>query len=213
MRGESATLRNTSSRFPMRRTALLVLPLLLAACGSAPAPEAAGGTEVRTSLNGLMKLGKDYACTFSGTDEDGTETEGDVKVASNGQRMRGEFVITKKDGTVTRGNIIHDGERAYVWDGAEKRGMVMDIPESERDAGAAAAMPLGQDDAMGFRCEGWTPAKDSFAPPADIEFADLSAQMKAAMGTVGGFKSEQCAACARMPDAASKAQCEQAMEC
>jgi len=209
---------------------MLVSSVLLVSCKK-PAP-AGDTTEDNIAMNGtfmdLLKLGKDYTCTFDETDTNGN-TSGTVYVQSGGKNMRGEFMMNGGAKGPMEANVIRKGNMNYVWTSEMQQGMMMEIDPNQPTLFGKMNdkndISVKDGEPVDFDCKKWTPDADMFEPPSDIDFMDISAQMDAMMGNIKqanemmhgegmeGMDNMKCSACDQIPDAAAKAQCLQAMGC
>lgn len=196
----------------------------------------AGNPEkISTTLLELVKLGKNYQCSFTTDDPEAGSTEGAIYLAEQGKKLRANFytsVLTpdsKQQPTMTQAHVITDGEYSYFWSDDQKMGMKMKLDPSDTrifgqpQASAQASAPVSDDQNYDFDCKPWSPDTSFFTPPTDIEFTDFSQQMEqmkqmqqpSQNGDTSGAQptAANCSVCDQVPDASAKAQCREAMGC
>lgn len=177
---------------------------------------------LKLSLPELLKLGKNYVCTFDYVE---TETEskiqGNIYVASAGNKMNGAFVMTQPTGEVTNTYVLSDGTYSYMWSPVMAQGIKTkidpaatdmfstDTPDSTSDKSTATP---DLDMTVDFDCKSWKVDESKFIPPADVEFLDLSASMQQAQDQMDSTGADKCSLCAQLPDEA-KSQCMVSMGC
>ena len=188
----------------------------------------------RTSLSGLLALGKSQKCTFRSSAET-ADSSGVVYIS--GGKVRGDFDSTTKVGTnvsTVKSHMITDGDEIRVWSDGEEMGMLMKTAQAPSGAvdtqvQNTAPMPLDMNDSsVDYDCDMWVADASVFTPPSSVTFQSIDDMMKQAMpkggmmqieGSMGAgmdmeaMKAMQCSACDSAPDAESKAQCKQALQC
>jgi hypothetical protein len=139
------------------------------------------------TLAELQAQGKDLECQIVMEKEGGEKTEGTYFVS--GGSLRGDFMVPAPEfgGTVLSSMII-GGSSMYVWSkiGEETFGFRSDIT-NEKTKQVDTKEPVPLDAQVKYTCTSWTTVDGSvFVPPADVQFQDLNAVMKAGMeyGTV-----------------------------
>lgn len=132
----------------------------------------------------LLKRGQNLSCTFDRADQTGT-ISGTVYIASQGQRMRGDFKLTQPDATVIDSHMIRDGQYNYFWTDQLPQGTKIIISEEDiKKAEEQTSTPdtAGQqqvlDKDFNYRCRSWSVDTSMFNLPPDKEFVDLTAQLK-----------------------------------
>lgn len=164
------------------------------------------------TFRSLLALGQNLHCSFSYADE-GNTTDGEVFIA--GERMRGDFTVTSSEGVMNM-HTIRTGTTAYVW-GETPYGMMankFDLhADNEGDSGQESNEGVDLDQKVTYDCQRWSPDTSKFTPPSDVQFQDFSAHMDAMMDANTNVQGAQCGACAQIPDANARAQCEAALGC
>lgn len=213
--------------FAMRITPSLLLlssVLVLSACGSEPAATSETGASVEVegemamSMKDLVKLGKNYACTFDDTDEQGMRTAGTVYVQGE-TNFRGDFVMTEKGGKKYASHMITANKTSYMWSDEDSQGMMIKLDDDD-DVFADAEIEseddedisFDEDEEMKMNCKKWSPSGSTFMPPKNIEFVDFAAQMEGMMKMQGG-DSSQCGVCDMAGTEQEKAECRKALGC
>lgn len=218
-----------------RTLSLLSLSAVVALVACSPAPSTTGdqpmpaqdGENFNLTFTELMRLGKNYTCTFADTDEEGNRNSGTVYVESAGKNFSGTFTMQQKDGTVQDGNVISADGWTYIWSDDQAQGVKMQVEEKDSIFGDASDDQTGgmsDDQPQEFECSPWTVDRSMFTPPADKEFVDFGVMMQGMMqmngadaavnaGAGANVKATQCAACDHAPDASTKAQCRKALGC
>lgn len=176
------------------------------------------------SFNGtfvdLLKLGKDYTCTFDQEDEAGNKTSGEVFVASRGDKLRGDFNFVQPDGASYDGGMVRDGEYNYVWT-SQFGGFKSKVTEaddslfSSSDNDSTSTGGLSDDTDVDFDCKSWRVDESKFIPPSDIEFQDFSQEMQQieeAEDLLNDLEID-CSVCDSAPEGAARTQCLQALGC
>lgn len=178
----------------------------------------------------LIKMGKDYSCTYTSTTEDGENHGGTVYVAEQGTMFRGDFVSPDPEsGEPMTAHAIRNGETTYFWTDddstpgfmytqSEEDFLMMqkDIDQSSDEDGIN---PLESDDEVEFICKGWNPDSAIFTPPADKEFMDASAQMEVMNDQVGNMMDGDslpeldCSVCDQVPAGEARNQCLESFNC
>lgn len=159
--------------------------LLLRQPGGPATMMGGGGKEtVSSSFADLMKMGKDYQCTFTTTDETAGTTNGTVYVADQGANFSGTFLTQPTTGAQSETHMVRSGDYSYIWTTGQAQGYKMKIdPESEElfdggDDDKNEQIVIDENAAMDFNCEAWRPQASMFTVPSDIEFVDFSAQVE-----------------------------------
>jgi hypothetical protein len=170
-------------------------------------------TETGTSLTGtvsdLIKKGQNMTCTFNHTDVN-TSTSGTVYVASQGQRMRGDFVVNQPNQPAMNAHVIRDTQFGYFWSDELPQGTKIALTDEATTPEQASAQQDVLDEAIEYDCQSWSVDTSLFQPPANKEFIDISQQINSAAGAVP--PQAQCASCNQLQGPA-KDQCLQALGC
>ncbi len=185
---------------------------------------------VSGSLQELIKLGKNYTCSFNYSHEDGSATEGTVYISDSGQKVGGNFYTQFSAEQQAQGmknadaHIIRDPEYTYFWSAQEKTGMKMKTDPADDSlfkpgtADKSDQQALDDQAKYDFKCKKWSPDAAKFTPPSDIQFTDLSGMMPAATGPStspgadSGMKID-CSVCNQAPEGESRQSCIQALKC
>lgn len=198
---------------PLPTLALSAL-LLLAACGPSVTTDTQGET-MTMSMKDLAKLGKNYTCTFADVDDEGNRTEGTVYVEGE-TNFRGEFGMMQ-GGKMMHSTMIRAGNTSYMWSEEEPGGIMMTIEEDDDSLfgleGDDSDEELDEDEPVEMKCRSWPPNRNMFEPPSGRKFTDMNAQLEMMQKVELPQGADVCAACDQAPDAASKAQCRQALGC
>jgi len=164
------------------------------------------------SLRALIALGRDLTCDFVHDDPETGRSEGTVFLS--GERMRGDFRITA-NGTEMESHVIRNGSTGYTW-GTTPMGTVaimFDISQEDDIASSNEGESVDLDQNLEFECSAWSVDESKFAPPSDLDFQNVSAQMQMTGEVDASANGAQCAACEQIPDASSKGQCKVALGC
>ncbi len=180
-----------------------------------------GSESISSSFAELVRLGKSYHCTFDTTDDAGNATSGEVYVAQSGDKVNGDFELTQADGVTHQANVIRDGEYNYIWSTMFDQGFKSKIV-SEDDSFFSSSEKSGdqvgfdEDADVDFDCSPWRVDNAMFVPPAEIKFADFSAQMEVHLDAAEEAQDKMkasCSVCDQAPAGASRDQCLQALGC
>jgi len=181
-------------------------------------------TKGMMSLKEIMALGRSQKCTFAYSNPDSGKTSGTSYIS--GKNVRTDFTITDTENKVTEGGMIMVDSTMYTWTDQDKKGVKMEITENLEESIQEEIKDtewnkeyMSPDEKLDYNCTGWNEDHSVFAPPADIEFMDLSEQMKVfedlqkSMGSEGATSPEaSCAVCDSMPAAAAAA-CRSSLNC
>lgn len=172
------------------------------------------------SMKDLVKLGKNYTCTYVQAEQDGISTQGTVYVQGE-KNFRGDFTMMEKGGKKQMSHMIGTETVSYMWADGERQGMMMKLEEDD-DVFAAddAVKGTEEEDDFGFNededvkmnCKKWSPDQSVFTPPKNVEFIDFAAQMEGMMKMQGGDGS-QCGVCDMAGTEEEKAECKKALGC
>lgn len=176
------------------------------------------------SLKDIMALGKSQKCTFEYSDPETGKTTGTSYIS--GENVRTDFTITDEENNTTEGGMILVDSTIYTWTNTESKGVKMAISQSMeatineeiRDTEWSNEY-MSPDEKLDYNCTAWNEDPSVFAPPANIEFMDLSEQMKVfedlqkSMDEEGSTSPEaSCAVCDSMPAEAAAA-CRSSLNC
>lgn len=183
------------------------------------------GEKFKGTFADMLKKGQNYSCTFSTTDTEGNTSKGTMYVASAGKLIYSTFEFNPKSGdTNYAGSMIRDEKYNYIWTAKDKQGFKTPIdlendslfakPEAT-DKSTENQVNFGVDDTseVDFDCKPWAVDKSMFVPPSDIEFMDLSEQMKQAQEAMQNAPKLDCSVCDQIPAGDSRTQCQKAMGC
>lgn len=176
------------------------------------------------SLKDIMALGRSMKCTFEYSSADTGMTSGTSYVS--GKNVRTDYTITDTENKTTNGGMIMLDSTMYTWTNQEKKGVKMTITEEMQDSVQEEIQDtewnnqyMSPDEELDYNCTAWNEDPSIFAPPADIEFMDLSEQMKVfedlqkSMGSDGTTSpAASCAVCDSMPEEAAAA-CRSSLNC
>jgi hypothetical protein len=163
------------------------------------------------TVTDLLKQRQNLTCTFSQADVGGT-TSGTVYIAGQGQRIRGDFVLTQPEGTTMNGHIVRDGAYNYFWSDQLEQGTKTPIDEREEAVPTEKNDQEVLDDSFEYNCQRWPVDTAMFALPPDKEFVDLTQQIQQINTATGQVQQEQCSACDQL-QGADQAQCRAALGC
>jgi hypothetical protein len=167
----------------------------------------------------IVASGKDVTCDVAHTD--GTQSsEGTIYVAEHGTKVYADFRVTApKAGEI---HVLRRDNYNYAWGPQMPYGVKTAVTEATElfaaQAGADTPIPEGTT----FSCTTWHADESRFLVPQDVEFHDMSAQMKA-MTDGAGIQGEagasgsvdaqamRCGACAQAGEHA--AECRAAFHC
>jgi hypothetical protein len=147
------------------------------------------GDTVKGTFTDIVGRGESVQCKFRGVDPETKEpAEGIVYASGENFYMEADTVV---EGTELMLYVIQDDLVLYMWSDNEEA-----MPPIKMDMSAFAAFgeeakpesPIDWLDdpefGMEYTCRGWSPKRDSFTPPSDIEFLDPFGQMMGAFGTM-----------------------------
>lgn len=185
-------------------------------------------------MSDLMKMGKDYSCTYTSTTEDGESHSGTVYVAEQGTMFRGDFITPDPESSEPMtAHAIRNGTTTYFWTDDDSTpgfmytqteedfmAMMEDSEEvADGDIEKENMNPIESDEEVEFICTGWSPDSTLFTPPADKEFMDASAQMEMMKDQVNTMMEDDsvpefdCSACDQIPAGEAREQCLEALSC
>ena len=174
---------------------------------------------LKATFTDLLKLGKNYQCTYDYTDESQNHLYGKVYIAESGDKMYGDFVMVSLEGTQVQSNVIRDGDYMYIWSSDSEQGLKTKVSLDDESLLGDIDTTTSDDStttpptdlAMDFDCDNWIVNSSMFVPPSNIEFVDFSAQLQQMMED-SDSESLKCAACDQLTGD-SKTQCLAALGC
>ena len=101
----------------------------------------------------------------------------------SGKKFRQKINVTKTDdkNSLTKNIIISDGQYLYMWnsDMVNGHGLKINIPpEDQANNTPSDSKNFNWDEKMDYQCQPTTISDADFAPPSDIVFEDMDAQLK-----------------------------------
>jgi hypothetical protein len=156
-----------------------------------------------TSLKDLLSMGKNQKCTYKYSDPTTGTMEGVTYISTSG-KMRGDYTGTDPAGKTFSGHMINDTQFMYTWSSQTPQGMKIPITEDmKKTVDDAQKNPqdyqkyVNTDAKMAYDCDNWNGDASVFTPPSDVQFTDLSEQMKVIEDLKGNpdMKKAQCTAC------------------
>jgi hypothetical protein len=120
----------------------------------------------------LLAEGQNITCSVSRTDAAGT-VAGTTFVAGRGNRLRGDFVLTRPDGVKVNGHIILAGGNSYFWADELPQGVKRPLP-ADPAAPAGGSEQNVFDQSLQYTCQPWTVDATVFALPGNKEFIDFT---------------------------------------
>jgi hypothetical protein len=126
---------------------------------------------VKGSLASLLNTSDTKKCSFD-TGADGVSAT--VYLANN--RMRSDYSSTS-GGTVKEGSMIVLSDKQYIWDSADKKGVMFAFSRDQVEQQAGAASQQSSVDInkeYDFTCSNWTLDESKFTPPTDVAFTDYT---------------------------------------
>ncbi len=132
----------------------------------------AGVTLNSGTIRSLLSIGKDVACTFSGTNSQGTVT-GTSYIS--GTMMRGDFTLESKATGTVNSHMIRNGNDVYVWTGSQGAKMSFSAVTGS-DTKAKSGVDL--DSTVQYTCKDWTKDTSKFTLPTGVSFLDINAMLQ-----------------------------------
>lgn len=166
---------------------------------------------LKSTLKGLMGMGKEQKCTWSFEDENG-KNEGVVYV--DGEKFRQEAKFNQ-DGKEMTAYIISDGEWFYQWLSDSKEGTKMKISEMEQMAEdnqspekqASSEQIKGElNQEIDYDCDSWGVDSGMFFAPVDVTFSDMTEMIKNLQQNSQQMMQDVCKMCESLP-AEAKTEC------
>lgn len=165
------------------------------------------GSATKGSIASLLAAGKNVSCTMTNPDGKGT---GAIYVS--GKKVRGDFTTMTDPSKEFKSSMIQDGEYAYMWSDADKKGTkfkVSAIPTpTPNSASTTDAVDINQE--VDMNCSTWTVDPSKFIVPADVQFTDMSAMMEGMQGQ-GTTNNSQKSICDSIADPQAKAACQSSL--
>lgn len=160
------------------------------------------------SIANLLTSGKNVNCTMTYPDGKGS---GIIYVS--GKKMRGDFMVNVESLGEVKSSMIQDGEYAYLWSDADKKGTkfkVSGIPTPSPIANSSnQSVDLNQE--VDLKCSSWGVDPSKFTVPSDVEFTDMSAMMEKVQDQSGAIQDNQSNLCDSITDPQAKAACVSAL--
>jgi hypothetical protein len=148
--------------------------------GSVSTSNQASASAVRQTMHDLITSGAPQTCKFSiAATATSSGLSGTIYIASG--NMQGDFIKTDTAGKVTNAHMIITGGMDYLWsDASLTKGYKLSWS-------VAAASTILSDRAGGvninqptaYSCSNWTADQSKFTLPANIQFTDITAMIKA----------------------------------
>lgn len=162
----------------------------------------------RGSIANLLTSGKNVNCTMNYPDGKGSGT-----IYVSGKKMRGDFTVNVETIGEVKSSMIQDGEYAYMWSDADKKGTkfkVSGIPAPSPTADSNnQSVDLNQE--VDLKCSSWGVDPSKFTVPSDVEFTDMSAMMEKVQDQSGAIQNNQSNLCDSITDPQDKAACVSAL--
>ncbi len=160
------------------------------------------------SIASLLTAGKNVTCSLKYPEGKGTGT-----VFVSGKKVRGDFTTATDAAKEFKTSMIQDGEYAYIWSDADKKGTkikVSGLPSPSPVANSKTdTSDINQE--VDLSCSTWSADPSKFAVPADVEFTDVSALMEKSQGQLPAGNSTPTSPCDAITDPQNKAACISAM--
>ena len=139
--------------------------------------------------------------------------KGSGTIDVSGKKMRGDFNMMVDSTKEYKSSMIQDGEYAYMWSDADKKGTkfkVAGLPSPSPTATSkSSTVDVNQE--VDLKCSSWGVDPSKFVVPTDVEFTDMSAMMDKMQEQSGMMKNTQKSACDAISDPQAKAQCVSAL--
>lgn len=159
------------------------------------------------SIASLLTAGKNVTCSMTYPDGKGSGT-----IYVSGKKMRGDFTMMDASREY-KSSMIQDGEYAYMWSDADKKGTkfkVAGIPSPSPVANAKMdTADINQE--VDLNCSTWGVDPSRFVVPTDVEFTDMSSMMEQMQDQSGMMKDADKSACDAISDPQAKAACQSAL--
>lgn len=133
--------------------------------------------EAKKSIKDLVASGVSQKCSWK-SDVEGTTSEGQMWIS--GKKFKQEIkTVSAETKAETRATVVSDGSYIYMWNNEMgKRGIKMAIKEGEEQDYSAENGKMDWNKEFQFECNPTVVSDSELAPPADIEFQDLGAQLE-----------------------------------
>jgi hypothetical protein len=161
-----------------------------------------GSSIAKNTLLGLMTSGVPVQCSFTDAPTDGkTKVSGTFLIASN--KMHGDMTVTT-EGKDQQMSMINDGSFMYIWGPAmEKSGLAggfkMEVkPNSSDTVNSQVKQYVDQNKQLDYNCKPWIVLPNTFTPPSDVKFQDMSEMMKQMQQKMSASGFDKCAACSSL---------------
>lgn len=163
------------------------------------------GEMTKGSIAGLIAAGKSVNCTMNYPDGQGS---GSVYVS--GKKVRGDFSVLA-EGKEYKSSMIQDGDYAYLWSDADKKGTkikVSGLGSGSAPTGAnSQSQAVNLDQQVDLKCSSEGVDASKFVVPSDVEFTDMSAMMEKVQQQSGQTPGSTSSPCDAITDPQAKASC------
>lgn len=198
-------------------TSLLLTSILLTGCNkkivpttgtTIDSPETSQEESITSNLFDLIKEGKTIKCSFSMSDENGTNS-GTTYVS--GSKLSSVFKIKPNEGAEIESNTIMDGDWVYIWSTNMPQGTKMKVSEiPSQDADNTTKQQFETlNNPFAYKCSPWTADNTKFIPPSEIQFVDLTETMK----QLQNGNTQFCGLCEQAGDVSKVAECKKNLNC
>jgi hypothetical protein len=148
--------------------------------GSVSAPSQASASAVRQTMHDLITSGATQTCKFSiAATATSSGLSGTIYIASG--NMQGDFIKTDTAGKVTNAHMIITSGIDYLWsDASLTKGYKLSWSVAANStilSDRAGGVNINQPTA--YSCSNWTADQSKFTIPANIQFTDITAMIKA----------------------------------
>ena len=201
--------------------------LLLSACGTknnVPAEQPKAGiqenqkneandseTSLKTSLRSLLASNKAVSCTY---EENTQDADSKIKFyldpSTKKMRTEGNILDKKTSKNMKMWSVMDGNNNYYIWnDVMSGKGIKMSMDELQKkdvnntDTNAKVDLDAEKE----VKCRSWKVDNSFFELPKDVNFSDITAQVKQMQTQVPSGNKSMCDACNMIPDQASKDQC------
>ena len=168
-------------------------------------------TSFTGTIGDLLKNGRNLTCAFDQADN-GAAVDGQIFVAGQGQRIRGDFTLIQPDNVPINAHIVRDGGFNYFWSDEMPQGTKFPVDERETAEPKDGARQEVLDETFNYNCRPWVVTPSVFDLPADKEFVDISQQINQINSATEEVQQAQCSACNQLAGSA-RTQCLQALGC
>jgi hypothetical protein len=147
--------------------------------GSVSTSNQASASAVRQTMHDLITSGATQTCAFSiAATATSSGLSGTIYMASG--NMQGDFIKTDTAGKVTNAHMIITGGMDYLWTDAVAKGYKLSWSVAANStilSDRAGGVNINQPTA--YSCSNWTADQSKFTIPANIQFTDITAMIKA----------------------------------